>query len=286
VHKGLSELPEARSRYEEALPIYRAIGDKLGEANCIRALGDVHQGLSELPEARSRYEEALPIYRAIGSKLGEANCIRALGELAAEEKDDTIALSLLEQAILSYRSLGLPADEAGAINSIANLYDDRKERHKAIEAYTRALMIPEGQKGYILRNRANQYLKLKDAENATRDIEAAEKIQPNHPYLFLRRGELAILLGHYAEAISYFTTAIQQYPRMNGAYFGIGLAHLRAGQLEEALTAYKQGLSLTVSPSDLDDALEELDAFQHETTSPAHVQAVRQLIEDWTRSRK
>src|SRR5690606_35729336 len=55
--------------------------DKVLMVNCIQALGDVHVRLSELPEARARYEEALPIYRAIGARLGEANCIQALGDV-------------------------------------------------------------------------------------------------------------------------------------------------------------------------------------------------------------
>ncbi|MBE0681344.1 MAG: tetratricopeptide repeat protein [Anaerolineales bacterium] len=63
VHIRLSELPEARARYEEALPLYRAISNKLGEANCISSLGDVHMRLSELPEARAHYEEAEAAYR-------------------------------------------------------------------------------------------------------------------------------------------------------------------------------------------------------------------------------
>jgi len=48
------------------------------KANCIKSLGDVHRDLSELPEARTRYEEALPIYRAIGDKLGEANTLSSI----------------------------------------------------------------------------------------------------------------------------------------------------------------------------------------------------------------
>ena len=42
MHVRLAEYPQARQRYEEALPIYQAIGARLGEANCIRCLGDVH----------------------------------------------------------------------------------------------------------------------------------------------------------------------------------------------------------------------------------------------------
>ena len=65
-------IPQARARYEEALPIYRTIGARLGEANCIKSLGDVHVQLAEYPAGRARYEEALPIYRTIGARLGEA----------------------------------------------------------------------------------------------------------------------------------------------------------------------------------------------------------------------
>jgi tetratricopeptide (TPR) repeat protein len=96
VHVALSELPKARARYEKALPIYHAIGDKLGEANCIFSLGDVHVSLSELPEAQARYEEALPIYRAIGYKVDETNCIKALGNVH-------VALSELPEVRAQYK---------------------------------------------------------------------------------------------------------------------------------------------------------------------------------------
>jgi RNA polymerase sigma factor (sigma-70 family) len=62
VHLRLSEVSEARERYEQALPVYQAIGDKLGEANCLQALGDMHLSLSEVGEVHKRYAQALPAY--------------------------------------------------------------------------------------------------------------------------------------------------------------------------------------------------------------------------------
>jgi tetratricopeptide (TPR) repeat protein len=235
--------------------------------------------LSELPAARARYEEALPLYRAIGDKLGEANCIRSLGDVASKEKNFDTAFKLYEEAVAICHTIS-PADEASALNNIANAYDEQKEYAKAVEAYTRALaLFPEH--AYIWRNRANQYLKLKDLVNAARDIEAAAELQPDNAYLFLRRGELANLLGKYDEAISHFNAALERYLRMNVAWFGMGIAHLRAGRPAEAIAAYQRGLSVTDARSELDEALDELEKLKAEQSGLAGVDDVRKMMREW-----
>jgi tetratricopeptide (TPR) repeat protein len=236
--------------------------------------------LSELPEARARYEEALPLYHAIGSKLGEANCIQSLGDVAVNEKDYDAAFKLYEEAVALCRAIS-PADEASALHNIANAYESQKDYAKALETYTRAMALFPRPQGYILRNRANIYLKLKDADNAARDIEAAAQVQPNNAYLFLRRGELAILLEHYTEAIQHFQSALELYPRMNGAYFGIGRAHLLLKQVNEALAAYQQGLAVSDARSDLEDALEELEKLKAEKPALNGVSEILALLQNW-----
>ena len=81
VHQVLDEYEAARQRFDEALAIYRSIGDRLGEANCLRSLGQIHQSLNEYEAARQRFDEALAIYRSIGDRLGEANCLRWLANI-------------------------------------------------------------------------------------------------------------------------------------------------------------------------------------------------------------
>jgi len=281
VHFQLAEYPQALGRYEEALPLCRAIGAKLGEANCIRSLGDVHVQLAEYPQARGCYEEALGLYRAIGENLGEANCIKSLGELATEEKDYEQAIAHLEDAIMRYRALGMPANEAGVLNSIANIYDKQKDHWKAIETYTRALDIFPTQAGYILRNRAYQYIKLKEIDLAENDLDRAAQLQPDNAYLFLRRAQLANLRGEHEQALAHCAAALERYPRMNHAHFERGIAYLHLGEQGQAIEAYRQGLEVTDAPSDLDDALDELQTMQNEAEAPTGVAEAIQLLQDW-----
>jgi hypothetical protein len=54
-----SEPPMIAVRYtsEQALPLYRQVGDVLGEANCIKSLGNIALGRSDHAAARTALRE-------------------------------------------------------------------------------------------------------------------------------------------------------------------------------------------------------------------------------------
>jgi tetratricopeptide (TPR) repeat protein len=52
--------------YEEAVTLYRHTSDVVALASTLRNLGDTYQIREDFDEASSRYEEALTIYRALG----------------------------------------------------------------------------------------------------------------------------------------------------------------------------------------------------------------------------
>ena len=107
VHVMLAEYGEARERYEQALPIYREIGDRLGEANALFGLGDVHVKLAEYETARPYYAQAQPIYREIGSRYNEALALSGLGTVCLGEGDYLQALALYRDAGQRFRALGV-----------------------------------------------------------------------------------------------------------------------------------------------------------------------------------
>ena len=271
--------------YDKAKTLFnRVISTDYGNdtlmANCISALGDVHNKLSELPEARARYEEALPLYRAIGEKIGEINAILSLADIAAKEKDFGFATKLVESTIELAQNVSV-AQVASTYNNLANIYDKKKDYPKAVEFYTKSMNLFTGSQAYMIRNRANAYIKMEDIENAEKDIALAEKIQPINPFLFQRKGEIANLKENYKEAIVYFEKAIELIPRFSGAFFGIGMSNLRAGKFEESKTSYKQGLSFTDAVDELEDTIEELEKLQSRQPSLEGVQEILELFRNW-----
>ena len=73
------------------------MGARLGEANVLKAQGDVLYFLKQTEEALARYDQALGLFRTVGARLGEANVLSALARDALG-KDRDRAIQLLGQA--------------------------------------------------------------------------------------------------------------------------------------------------------------------------------------------
>src|SRR5438105_6539183 len=58
-------------KYEEALSLYRAVGNQGGEANTLTRLGRVYDGLGNKKKALDLYNQALPLHRAVNDRSGE-----------------------------------------------------------------------------------------------------------------------------------------------------------------------------------------------------------------------
>ena len=169
-----SEHADARERYEAALPLYRKVGSVLGEANCIMSLGDIALRRSDHADARERYEAALPLYRKVGSVLGEANCIRSLGDIALARSDYEGARERYEAALPLHRKVGDVLGEANCIKSLGDIALRRSDHADARERYEAAL--PLYRKVGAVLGEANCIQSLGDIDEANKDMASARRL--------------------------------------------------------------------------------------------------------------
>ncbi len=64
---------------EEALKIYRSIGDRQREALSLNSLGNAYKNLGQYQRAVESHQQAVAIYRQIGDRKWEANSLYNLG---------------------------------------------------------------------------------------------------------------------------------------------------------------------------------------------------------------
>jgi tetratricopeptide (TPR) repeat protein len=134
-----ARLTEAEVAYAAALTAYRAIDDRLGEANTRQALGDLYVRTARLTEAEAAYEAALTAYRAIEYRLGEANTRKALGDLYVRTARLTEAEAAYEAALTAYRAIDARLGEANTRRALGDLYVRTARLPEAEAAYEAAL---------------------------------------------------------------------------------------------------------------------------------------------------
>jgi tetratricopeptide (TPR) repeat protein len=112
---------DAERLYQEALPLYRHMGDRLGEANVLKARGDVAGMQARYEDAERLYQEALPLYRHMGDRLGEANVLQARGDVARLQARYEDAERLYGEALPLHRQIGDRLGEANCLFSMGRL---------------------------------------------------------------------------------------------------------------------------------------------------------------------
>ncbi|MBI3158301.1 MAG: tetratricopeptide repeat protein, partial [Chloroflexi bacterium] len=71
--------------------LFEAVGDRLGQANTLKAIGDVLQFRKDNDQALEKYAQALALFEAVGDRLGQANTRAALARLKVAQGDITAA---------------------------------------------------------------------------------------------------------------------------------------------------------------------------------------------------
>jgi tetratricopeptide (TPR) repeat protein len=142
-----SDQATATRFYDDALRIWREIGDKREIANALynRAYADMIEimegnlAAAHNASGRAKLDEALGIYRELGDTSGEGNILWGLGSLAYFTSDAATAESWYRQALELHRTAGNRTMEAWSLHMLGLSMAGNRDFAGAIETGRRAL---------------------------------------------------------------------------------------------------------------------------------------------------
>jgi CHAT domain-containing protein/tetratricopeptide (TPR) repeat protein len=207
----------AIQKYEEALKLFKEVGDIYGQALSLNRIGFTHLQLNQYRASLDYLDESLTLARTLGDKRLEANIETFLGGANDVLGEVSKALDHYERALILARANDNKSTEASALNNIGLIFNDLADWQKALEYYLLALPTFKA-----LGNKRNEAITLNNI------------------------GLAYSMLGDQAKALDYLQQSLP-LRRASGDKEGeantlnnIGIAHRRLGKSEEALNYYGQ----------------------------------------------
>jgi tetratricopeptide (TPR) repeat protein len=141
VYYSLGERREALDFYNQALPLHRAVGNRRDEAITLNNIGMVYNSLGERRKALDFYNQALPLHRAVDNRREEAITLYNIGDVYYAMSERRKALDFYNQALPLRRAVGDRNGEARTLTSIGLMYHSLGEERKALDFYDQALTL-------------------------------------------------------------------------------------------------------------------------------------------------
>jgi predicted ATPase len=127
------DYPASAPLYEEALGIYRQLGDDRGAAVACNALALLQRERADIDGARKLLEESCALSLAVGDRLMYARTLSNLANFIRDQGDLDLALARHGESLALFRQLG---DESGVAWSLRYHGDIARERRALDEART------------------------------------------------------------------------------------------------------------------------------------------------------
>ena len=132
---------QAIALYEQALLIWRKIGDRIQEASTLSKIGSGYYHLSQYQKALEYYNQALVITRKLKSSLAEALILVPIANAYWSLGDNQKALQYYNQALSFFQAEKKLDFAVYALHGIAQAYFNLGETQKALEYYNQELEI-------------------------------------------------------------------------------------------------------------------------------------------------
>ncbi|HYV06427.1 MAG TPA: CHAT domain-containing protein [Blastocatellia bacterium] len=258
----LESLRKALAKHEEALQLWRTLGDRQREAITLNVMGEIYLRLGENPKALDYHSQAVSLTRAVGDRRGEGESLFNIGKDYWQLGDSQKALNHYNQALPLLRAAGDRKTEARILGAIGAAYETQGKLHEAIDHHNQALMLHRAVGNQLgealaLNNLGVPYFRLGEWQKAldyhNQALSLIRKLgDRTYEAQFLTNiGFLYWQLGENQKALEYHNQALQ-LRRVTGDRNGeaytlqsIGFVYQSLGDVQQALEYYNQGLSLS-----------------------------------------
>jgi CHAT domain-containing protein/Tfp pilus assembly protein PilF len=227
VYKSVGHYAQALKYFEQALIIGKEVGDKAGEGIILHNIGAVYNSLGQYADALKFYEQALVIRQQVGDKAGEKDTLNNIGLAYSNLGQYADALKFYEQALVIIKQVGNKAGEGITLYNIGLVYNRLGEYAQALKFYEQALVIAQ---------------EIGDKAGENRNLNNI--------------GLVYTYLGQYPQALKYLEQALVIVKQVGdkageGTTLGnIGNVYNSLGQYRDALKFYEQALVIVKQVGD------------------------------------
>jgi len=272
IYLSYGEISDATEEYESAKQYYlQAISNARSSpilsngtvvARSLLSLSSVLSNLGEFSDAESYLQQARSIYDNIGEVLGQQDCLIMSAYIAYRKKDFNLALKILEQADNLYKNIKGPQDKIHSLRG--NIYYAIKSYDEAIDAFTKAYNMDAFYPPHLL-NRAKVYLRTREMQRASADIQLANNIKSLNPYIKIMEGNLLIFQGKYDEALISYESCPKLSKHFIEYNWGMGMIYIGLNQFDKAIESFKDGLSRTYLEITIDHLLDNITQLREQS---------------------
>ncbi len=260
-------LRQSIEKFEAALPLIRASGQRQSEADMLATVAYVCARVGEARKALDFYQQSLPLYRDLGDRGGEASALVSIGNIYSNQRDHRKALEFHSQALPLYRQAGDRRGETATLYNIGIAHDFLGDKPKALEYYCQSLPMARAaadrrREAAAMNAIGGVYNSLGDHQPA---LDAYEQALALYRDLADRRGEAAAL-----NSIARAYGALQEYEKSRDLYrqahslfralddrrgqaaalSSLGTIHNFLGESQQALDSFNQALAIYGATND------------------------------------
>jgi len=250
------------------------INYKTGLALAFKNMGIGYYLQGKYKEAILTWQQALDVYRLLGDKSGIANMLSNQGSVYFNEGDDAKCLELHLQSLKISEQINDTLRILTSLNNIGVIYLNKEATYnKALEYFLRAFKLSTQINdlygiGSSAANLGETYFKMGNDSTALTYLRRSEKAYQGTeslPYTLNDIGRIYIHQKKFDQAIAIHTEAYEYAKKLDTrldqaqSLVGLAQAYYAKGDIAASIKAYKQSLEVSVP---MNTVAEIKDAYQ------------------------